>query len=143
MLPHPQLSPSLLTPSNTVISHLISLSFALLPQPSSSAPPPGSSSSPTPSQLRLKPGVLVEGGGGGGKKKKTLGCGTVKPGMLSRQGRFLVSSSGETFFAPPRPALERATPQQHQHSHQRCRRPTPGGAAGSGSPEFTSEVPGV
>lgn len=90
LLPHPQLSPSLPPPSNTVIFLiLISLSFAryLLPQPSSSAPPPELPLPPHPISAAAKTWSLG-GKGRKKKKKKTLGCGTVKPGMLSRQGRF-------------------------------------------------------
>lgn len=45
--------------------------------------------------------------GEGKKKKKTLAVELSNRACSVDRAGFLVSSSGETFFAPPRPALER------------------------------------
>ena len=110
LLPHPQLSPSLPPPSNTVIFLiLISLSFAryLLPQPSSSAPPPELPLPPHPISAAAKTWSLGGKGREKKKKKKTSAVELSNRACSVDRAGFLVSSSGETFFAPPRPALER------------------------------------
>ena len=96
---------------------------------------------PTPSQLRLKPGVLVEKGGK--KKKKTLAVELSDRACSVGRAGFLVSSSGETFFAPPRPALERGG---GGHSHistalSRADAPHPGARRAPAWPGVHLRVP--
>lgn len=102
LLPSPAFSFFLSILKYPDLSHLDFLSSAryLLPQPSSSS----CSSSLPPSQLRLKPGVL---GKREKKKKKTSAVELSNRACSVDRAGFLVSSSGETFFAPPLPALER------------------------------------